>query len=184
MPDYQGKPLETDRHYGEIYQQLNLPMPLVAGNCDDPLMRGVKGFFMQESTVVPYVFPRRWMVNDKDVTVLAKYMNTDIPGMAVRRYKDFTEVFIGQPGCITPQLFRNFAREAGIEPVLESDDLFYFGSGLLGIGAAKGDGIRKVRFPKGFSKVEALTGHPVMNLTADGFEFFLKHRDFAIFKLY
>ena len=182
-PDYHGKPLATERSYGEIYQAQNLPVPLVAAETHDPIMKGVKGFFTQESTVVPYVFPRSWSVEDKDVTVLAKYMNSDVPGMAVRRYKDFTEVFIGQPGSITPQLFRNFAREAGITPWLESDDLFYCGSGMIGIGAAKGDGIRKVRFPGGYSKVESLSGHKVENLTKEGFEVFIKHRDFAVFKI-
>ena len=184
MPEYQGKPLETDRNYGEIYTELGLPVPLVAGDSNDPLMDGVKGFMHQESTVVPFVFPQRWQVLDKDVKVLAKYLDSDIPGMAVRRHKDFTEVFIGQPGCITPQLFRNFAREAKITPSLESDDLFYCGSGLIGIGAAKGDGVRKVRFPAGFNKAESLSGHKISKMSNDGFEFFLKHRDFAVFKIY
>ena len=183
MPDYPDGPLECDRDYEAGYREKHLPVPLFSAGSGDPLMRGIHGFFMQSSTVVPYVFPPCWQVRGAGAVTLANYYGTDIPGMAVRRHKDFTEVFIGQPGAVTPQLFRNLAREAGIIPSLETDDLFYCGSGLIGVGASTGSGRRMIRFPAGYRKVESLTGHKVEKVTAEGFECVIPYRDFAVFRI-
>ena len=181
MPDFPDGPRECDRQYEAEYREKHLPVPLVAAGKDDPLMKGIRGFFMQESTVVPFVFPPCWQVRGDGAVTLAKYCGTDIPGMAVRRHRDFTEVFIGQPGAVTPRLFRNLARAAGILPSLETDDLFYCGSGLIGVGGSTGGGRRSIRFPAGFRKAESLTGHTVENPTAEGFECVIPYNDFAVF---
>ena len=183
MPDFTDGPRECDRQYAAEYREKHLPVPLVAAGNGDPLMEGIRGFFMQESTVLPFVFPPCWQVRGAGSVVLANYFGTDIPGMAVRRHADFTEVLIGQPGSVTPRLFRNFARAAGITPSLETDDLFYCGSGLLGVGASTGGGRRTIRFPAGFRKVESLSGHRVENVTADGFECVIPYKDFAVFRI-
>ena len=158
--------------------------PLVAMTTDDPLMRGIKGFLLPPLlSGSALVFSPHWRIDDPEAVPLAKFMNTEEVGMAVKRHPEFTEVFIGQPGAITPQLLRNFLREAGITPSIESNDIFLCGSGLMGIGAAMGTGTRSIRLPAGFTKVIPLSPHTVAKQEGDRIEVFIKHRDFAVFRL-
>jgi hypothetical protein len=157
--------------------------PLLALDTDDPLMQGIEGFFMTESSVVPLVFSPHWKVNDPSAIPLAKYMDSQDIGMVAKRHADFTEVFIGQPGAVTPQLLRNFLREAGITPAIESNDIFMCGSGLMGVGAAMGSGTRFIRLPEGMTKATPLSPHSISKQKGNTIEVFIKHRDFAVFRL-
>ncbi len=157
--------------------------PLVALETNDPLMRGIQGFFMTESSIVPLVFSPHWKVNDPSAIPLAKYMDSNEIGMAVKRHQDFTEVFIGQPGAVTPQLLRNFLREAGITPAIESNDIFLCGSGLMGIGASMGSGTRSICLPDGVTRAIPLSPHSISKQNGNRIEVFIKHRDFAVFRL-
>ena len=158
--------------------------PLVALTTDDPLLRGIRGFLMTSSVSGSEpVFSPHWKIDDPEAVPLAKFMNSDEVGMAVKRHRDFTEVFIGQPGAISPQLLRNFLREAGITPSIENNDIFLCGSGLMGIGASMGTGTRSIRLPAGFTKAIPLSPHTVARQEGNRIEVFLKHRDFAVFRL-
>ena len=159
------------------------PVPLVISQTADPIVKSMKGFFMQEFYTLPPVFSPHWRIDDPQAAPLAVFYGTNHVGMAVKRHKEFTEVFIGQPGAVTPQLFRNLAREAGIQPSLETDDIFLCGAGLLGVGASTGSGIRKIRIPKGFSKAVPLSGHKILRQDKEHFECFIPYRDMAVFKL-
>ena len=54
------------------------------------------------------------------------FEGTDVPGVSVRRGADCTEVHIALPGAITAQFCRNLAKEAGFDPLVESDELLPF----------------------------------------------------------
>ncbi|MBE6356893.1 MAG: hypothetical protein E7058_07240, partial [Lentisphaerae bacterium] len=114
MPAYDNAlPADFDDNYELISPDEPRKSPLYTLDSNDPLLKDVHGFFMQESIVVPHVYSPHWAVADQEAVPLAKFFGTGAVGMAVKRYKNHTEVFIGQPGAITPTLFRNFALEAG-----------------------------------------------------------------------
>ena len=157
--------------------------PLVAANDTDPVMKGISGFFMQEPNFLPFVFSPSWRIGKDGSTILAKYYGTDIPGMAVKRYQDHTEIFIGQPGSVSPQLIRNAGAEAKMHPLLESDDLFIYGGSLMTVCGSLGRGIRKIRIPDGIREVVPLTPHKVLHNDGKNFEVDISDADVAVFLL-
>ena len=157
--------------------------PLVAANDTDPVMKGISGFFMQEPNFLPFVFSPSWRIGKDGSTILAKYYGTDIPGMAVKRYQDHTEIFIGQPGSVSPQLIRNAGAEAKMHPLLESDDLFIYGGSLMTVCGSLGRGIRKIRIPDGIREVVPLTPHKVLHNDGQNFEVDISDADVAVFLL-
>jgi hypothetical protein len=88
---------------------------------------------------------------------LANFAGTNIPALAVRREAGFTEVYTSFPGGITSQLCRNFVREAGLEPLLETDELSGYGSGIFYM-VAQTDGDKRFRLPKGVVPDKVLEG--------------------------
>ena len=150
---------------------------------NDPLMKGVSGFFYEWTYYGGGFSIPHWKVDDPKAKVLACYYGTKIPGMAVKRYKKHTEIFIGQPGSISPELVRNIAKEAGIQPLLESDDLLIAGGGLLSVGALTGNGNRKIYFPEGVKQMKCLTGQKIIRTGKDFIEVKMKYREAAVFQL-
>lgn len=127
------------------------------GQSADPLMRGVNGLFSAwypyyyDGLVFPKAFaPSRW-------TVLARFKDTDVPAVSVKRFDDYTEVFIANPGLIPQQFIRNLCRESGFQPLLESDDISGYGSGLFYILSVR-DGVKRFRLPKGVTPGRVLYG--------------------------
>ena len=94
-----------------------------------------------------------------------------------------TEFFIGQPGALSPQLIRNMAAEAGMQPLLDSDDLLVYGGGLLTVCASLGDGIRKIRLPDGIRDVIPLTSHKILRNDGKTFEVDIPDAETAVFLL-
>ena len=90
--------------------------------------------------------------------VLATYAGTSVPGMLVSRKKDYSLVWIGSPGAISPALIRNMARQAGMTPMLDNDNEVIIGSGLLGVVGIKG-GPQHLILPAGCVVNKCLTGH-------------------------
>jgi hypothetical protein len=78
--------------------------------------------------------------------------------MLVRREKDYTVVWAGFPGAITPRLVKNLAIEAGMKPWLETDDELIVGGGLLAVGGITG-GPQTVNLPENFKIEKCLSGH-------------------------
>ena len=103
--------------------------------------------------------------------------------MAVKRYQDHTEIFIGQPGSVSPQLIRNAGAEAKMHPLLESDDLFIYGGSLMTVCGSLGRGIRKIRIPDGIREVVPLTPHKVLHNDGKNFEVDISDADVAVFLL-
>ncbi len=131
---------------------------LVAKDSADPLMKDVKGFLL--AAHLYDFFPEAWApVNSKGKAV-AWYQGTDIPGMTVKRHKDYTEVMIAQPGAFTPQMCRNFAREAGFAPLVEEDALVSYGFGVFSLLPLK-DGEKKVTLPENVRVKKVTTGQKI-----------------------
>lgn len=136
--------------------------PIVAADEKDPLCSTVKGFWNEASVGVERKFPVAYRLDCKNGwKPIANFADTKNCAAAVRRTKDFTEVIVGAPGSVTPQFLRNVCREAGFEPVLESDDFYIEGGGLMVIGGCVRDGVRRIRLPKGVKSLKCLTGQTV-----------------------
>lgn len=75
-------------------------------------------------------------VDDNEaVTIGVIYGTGGKTGWAVKRFKDWTSIYIAMPGAITPELLRNIAREAGVIPVGPNGDATASGNGFLVIHA-------------------------------------------------
>jgi hypothetical protein len=134
--------------------------PIFVSNQNDPLLCGVKGFLFPDFPSYGLKFGSAWKVADPEAKVLANYFGTDIPAMAVKRHKGFTEIYIGQPGSLTPQLIRNIALAAGITPLVDTDDLTGYGGNILYL-AALASGVKTIHLPDGAGTVECLTGQQI-----------------------
>jgi hypothetical protein len=140
----------ADRAYGKV--------GYADGQSKDPLMRGVSGMLIPS---YPYYYIEYAPVVSPDPAAgwktLANFAGTNIPALAVRREAGFTEVYTSFPGGITSQLCRNFVREAGLEPLLETDELSGYGSGIFYM-VAQTDGDKRFRLPKGVVPDKVLEG--------------------------
>ncbi len=126
----------------------------------DPLLKKVQGFLLTTSEIPSVNQGISYEVADQDAKILARYCQTGLPGMAVKRYRDHTEVYIGAPCGLTPQLCRNFAIEAGMTPLLDTDDFCGYNAGLLYVSALTA-GKKTIVLPRGTAVERVLTGQPV-----------------------
>ncbi len=167
----------TGFKYGKILQN----EPLTADSkVKDPLTAGLEG------TLYPrpgwgHKIGQVYSVNDPEAKILARFQPSGLPGMAVKRHKDYTEIFIGQQGALTPQMLRNIAREAGIEPSLDSNDVSYQGGGIISISATTG-GVKEIRVPKGADGLTVLTGHKVVKSDKESIKVEVKAGDTLVVK--
>lgn len=137
------------------------------GTCADPLMAGVSGTVMASFPSFGFHFTEICHADtSKGWKTLANLKQTDRPALSVRRHANYTEVYSSIQGGITPQLCRNFLREAGARPILDTDDISGYGSGLFFI-RAQNDGIRNFRLPDGVKPVKKLEG-PDFKVEKDG----------------
>ena len=149
------------------------------GTSSDPLMKGVKGMIIPN---YPYYGIDYAPVSSPDPAAgwktLATFRGTEIPALAVRRNQGFTEVHTAFPGGITPELCRNLVREAGLKPLVDSNELSGYGSGLFYI-VAQSDGRKRFRLPKGVRPGQVLEG-PAFRPDGDGFAVTLKRGDIFV----
>lgn len=137
-------------------------IPIRTARTADPLCEGVKGFWCGGVVGIDRRHPTAYALKCRNGwTSLAEFHGTGICGAAVRRGEGGAEVLIGMPGAVTPQLMRNVCKAAGFAPVIESDDFFISGGGLMIIGACVRDGVRRIRLPEGVAGLECLTGQTV-----------------------
>ncbi|MDZ4198738.1 MAG: hypothetical protein U1E27_05560, partial [Kiritimatiellia bacterium] len=52
-------------------------------------------------------------------------------GWALRRFENWTSVYISLPGAITPELVRNIVQEAGLKPIGPVGDMTTAGNGFV-----------------------------------------------------
>ena len=128
------------------------PLSIIPG--EDPLIRKLGGFNTNISTLRAGI---QYAVNDPQAKILAYYRDTKVGAMAVKRYPDHTEVWIGQAGAFTPQFYRNLAKAAGITPVITSDEPTYLGYGMIGMQASYA-GEKEFILPEDFASYTVFTG--------------------------
>jgi hypothetical protein len=118
----------------------------------------------------------------KDLGILAYYQNTNIPGLVIRRNNNSTEIFIGQPGAISPMLLRNIAIDAKIRPITNENLLTICGGGLIVLGNSEKSGIKRVYYQDCVKQMQCLTGQKIITDNGKYLEFYLEYGKCAIFK--
>ena len=134
------------------------------GTSCDALMRGIKGRMF--ASYAPWGAPDvegLVPVSGSDWKELAKLDGTDAGGLFVRRGTLCTEVYIAHPASLTSQFCRNLAREAGFEPLVESDELSGCGSGIFYM-VAQSSGPKQFRLPSGNVPIKVLYGPPMRHI--------------------
>lgn len=87
-----------------------------------------------------------YYADDAGATVLAEYQGSGLPSLAVRDYKEWRSVFVGEP-TLTMDLLRGLCRYAGVPIwVPAGEDLISIGNGWVMIHAMR-DGQKTLRFP-------------------------------------
>lgn len=135
-------------------------LPVMAlSNSGDPLMAGVRNLLL--ASYMPHGMGPVWKVSDPDAVILGSYFGTNLPGMAVKRYDGHTEIFIGQGGCVTPELARNIAKEAGAHCWIDTGDPAASAGNLLIVSAAS-SGKKEIFLPPDVVSAECLTGQRIV----------------------
>jgi len=149
----------------------------------EPLLKNITGYLYSPAEGSPCVhFGNIGVASQKDLKLLAYYQNTGVGGMALRRSPAGTEIFIGQPAAVSPELLRNIAAAAGIRPVTNGSDLAIRGGGLIVIGGSTGSGIRRVYYPAGVKSLQCLTGQKISSDNGKYLDFYLKYNECAVFR--
>lgn len=91
---------------------------------NDPLADGIENLMTESAGPMFYV-------DDPEATPLAMLSGSDKVGLAVKRFKDWTSVYVALPGGFTPRFLRNLAREANLTPTGPEGDATYAGNGFL-----------------------------------------------------
>lgn len=95
--------------------------------------------------------------DDKTAVSIGKVSGTDKTGWAVKRFEDWTSVYISLPGALSPELIRNIVREAGLTPIGPCDDATSAGNGFMTIHALY-DGQKTLRWNKKCDLLDLATG--------------------------
>ena len=150
------------------------------GSSADSLMRGVGGLLVP---TFPYYYIEYAPVMTPDASAgwktLATFKGTDIAALGVRRSKDYTEVYTSFPGGVTPAFCRNLVREAKERPLVESNEISGYGSGLFYL-VAQSDGKKRFRLPRGVRPEKVLEGPPCRSDGDDYYAIDLRRGDIFV----
>ncbi len=137
-----------------------LPAGMQFGSFTRPVTSGPPGASPANPIHLPPVtLHPRFHVADADATPLARYTEGGQVGMAIKRFSDWTSVYIGTPAAPAAVL-RALARAAGAHLYLDTDDVVYHSRSLLAVHTATA-GRRTVRLPRRCNVLDARTGQPV-----------------------
>ena len=177
IPGFLTAPESTLRIGGVRFRKIADGIPAIAAaDSRDLLLKGVGPLF----SLPPYA--SSWEILGGNGKKLAFYSGSRKCAAMVLRHSSFTELILGQPNTLTPELLRNIASEAGVRPYLATNDLCIAGANLLVIGAASGGGKRTIQLPPGI-EVTPLTGQKILSWQNGSFSCFLKHKECAVFLL-
>ena len=135
--------------------------PLVAKESSkSPLLKDVKGFLIPYTPEYGHQWGKAYEVIDSKAEIIATYYKSNVPGGAVKYHPNYTEIYLGSYGSITPQLCRNMAKLAKVHVYSNSNDFSDINAGLLSISALS-TGKKSIFLPKNVTNVQSLTGQKV-----------------------
>lgn len=89
----------------------------------------------------PVVYP-----DDPDATVLARFLDSGLPALAVKEQQGYTSIYCGSK-YLSCDVIREAARYAGCHIYSETDDVLYANQNYLTVHAAS-TGVKTIRLPK------------------------------------
>lgn len=104
-------------------------------------------------------------VDDPGAIAFGEISGTGKTGWAVKRFKDWTSVYISIAGAFTPELLRNIVHEAGIEPLGPCNDVTSGGNGFITIHALF-DGNKELRWQDKCDLVDLASGDIIKNVNS------------------
>jgi hypothetical protein len=95
------------------------------------------GFEMNRDTMEPWLLPPMevyplFYVDDSAATVLGRYLHGEQPAFAVRRFADWTSVYIGSPAP-NAAVLRAIAHASGVHQYVQGDDIVYANQSMIAI---------------------------------------------------
>ena len=107
-------------------------------------------------------------VDDPEAIVFGEVTGNGKTGWAVKRFKDWTSVYISIAGAFTPELLRNIVREAGVEPLGPCNDVTSGGNGFITIHALF-DGNKELRWQDKCDLMDLASGEIIKNVNTLSF---------------
>jgi hypothetical protein len=123
-----------------------------ATNADHPITRTLAGKIVADS---PGDVPALW-VDDQAATALGRLRGTDRVGLAIRKFDDWTSIYVTAPSP-TPGLLREIARFAGAHVWHEADDVLYVDRLFLAL-HTRAAGAKRIALPRESDVVDLFTG--------------------------
>ncbi|MGN1062421.1 MAG: hypothetical protein ACI4RO_04760, partial [Candidatus Scatosoma sp.] len=124
----------------EIFEGLN--KDAFYGDKDRPTRNNI---LVSQREIKTYLCPVIYPC-DNSAEVLARYSGNGLPAVAMKRAEGYTSVYYGAK-TMRSDFVRAAARFAGVHIYCDSDDVFYYGNGLLTIHASA-TGKKTIRLPK------------------------------------
>ena len=157
--------IKQDKLVTYQFDYLNLPNPLSK----------TLNYFETETRGPAFV------VNEPTNNILGYYTNTNIPGAAIKEHKNWTAVYIGTPGGITPNFLNAIACKAGIKPIAKPGDSVHLGNGFL-VYHAMSSGTKTVNWHGKHDLLDLSTGKTVAK-QKDSYSFKISLGETKWFKL-
>lgn len=85
--------------------------------------------------VVSEMFGPSYWVDDKDAKPLARRISDGRVVIAMKAMEDWTSVYLGMPGGLSPRFIRNLVKNANLVPVGPEGDATFAGNGIITIHA-------------------------------------------------
>ena len=96
-------------------------------------------------------------VDDTKTTTLARYVDENVPSMAIRHFSDWTSVYSASP-VIYPEIMRKILQKSNVHIYLDSNDLIYINDSFIGIHTLD-DGVRQLNLPLESALYEVFRKH-------------------------
>lgn len=136
----------------------------------DALSQSLSDYYEVES--YGQTFGPLFHVDDPSATPLAHLDDNSVVVSAIKRHKNWTAVYIGIPGGITPAFLRALAKEAGIKPVGPENDVTFAGNGMIVVHAVE-DGEKTISWSKKSNLLD-LSSNKIVVRKAKAFTFKMK----------
>ena len=99
------------------------------------------GFQMDKDTMEPMQPPPTtvdplFYVEDSEATLLGRYLENGKPAFAVKRFDDWTSVYLGSPG-VSADILRAIAKEAQAHLYVDGGDIVYANESFVAIHTAR-----------------------------------------------
>jgi hypothetical protein len=129
---------------------------IVASDPDHAITRGLVG---KTVGTAPGDIPVFW-VGDPQATPLGKLRGGDRIGLAMRKFDDWTSIYLAAPSP-TPDLLREVARVAGVHIWHEGQDVLYVDRSFFAVHTREA-GTKRIRLPRATDVVDLFSGEVVV----------------------